>query len=93
MGELQQMAAYDEDMLQLTPRQWFDRTLHEADLAVLAERRGKREEMFVAYMRCCSAYMNAKMHPQSAAERKSDAHWAQRLKGFKEVCQIRGVHG
>jgi ubiquitin carboxyl-terminal hydrolase 8 len=52
---------------------------------VLAERKGEKEEMFLAYTRACAAYANAKMHPDFAGAKRADAHWANRVKDFKEV--------
>lgn len=89
LAQLVLLASYEEDISQLSPRAWFDRTQHESNLAVLAERRGKKEEMFVAYTKCCTAYSNARMHPTYAQERKGDAHWAGRVKSFKEVSWLR----
>lgn len=81
------LATFPESLTDRTPKEWFDRARHEADLAVLAERKGKKEEMFVAYSKCCTAYANVKMHPDIKDVRKGDAHWAQRVKDFSEVSQ------
>lgn len=68
-----------------TPKEWFDRARHEADLAVIAERKGRKEEVFVAYSRCCGAYANVKMHSDFKEVKKADAHWAGRVKDFQDV--------
>lgn len=77
-----------ESITDRTPKEWFDRAKHEADLAVLAERKGKKEEVFVAYTRCCTAYANVKMHPDYK-EAKKDTHWAGRVKDFQQVSDLR----
>lgn len=85
LPELIAQAGFPESITDRTPKEWFDRARHEADLAVLAERKGKKEEVFVAYTRCCNAYTNVKMHPDFKEVRKGDAHWTQRVKDFSEV--------
>lgn len=83
---IQSLASYPEPLTAFTPKAWFDRARHEADLAIIAERKNKKEEMFIAYTKACQCYANAKLHPDSADVRKSDPVWANRLKDFKEVC-------
>lgn len=84
VSELQSLIGAD-DTHSYSPKQWLDRAQHEADLAVLAERRGKKEDMFVAYSRCVNAYMNVLTHRDYGAVKKGDAAWAGRVKAFKEV--------
>ena len=74
-----------EGVTDLTPKAWFERARHEADLAVLAERKNKKEEMFLAYSRACQAYGNAKMHPEFGTVKSADSSWAGRVKDFKPV--------
>lgn len=74
-----------ESMLDRTPRGWLERARHEADKAVLAERKGNKEEMFITYTRACQSYVHCKMHPNYPEEKKKDAAWAARFKDFKEV--------
>lgn len=69
-----------------SPKEWFERAKHEADLALIAERKGKKEEMFLAYTKACSCYVNCKLHPDFKST-KSDTHLATRIKDFKEVCR------
>lgn len=88
LAELSALVAADEDSA-YSPKQWFDRAQREADLAVLAERRGKREEMFVAYSRCCKAYMMVQTHKDYSATKKADPNFGGRIKAFKEVRQCR----
>ncbi|WRT70548.1 uncharacterized protein IL334_007546 [Kwoniella shivajii] len=87
-SDLQGMASYNEPMESRSPKEWFDRAKHEADLAVLAERSGKKEEMFLAYTRSCQAYSYCKMHPSNKDLRKTDPHWTERVKDFKETYEI-----
>jgi ubiquitin carboxyl-terminal hydrolase 8 len=89
LSQIQTLANDPEGITDRSPRDWFERARHEADLAVLAERKGKKEEMFLAYTRACAAYANVKMHPDFAGAKRADAHWANRVKDFKEVS---GVH-
>jgi ubiquitin carboxyl-terminal hydrolase 8 len=84
LAELQGLIVADEDSA-YTPKQWLDRAQHEADLAVLAERRGKKEDMFVAYSRCYKAFMMAQTHSDYAAMKKADPNFGLRIKAFKEV--------
>nr|XP_018259897.1 uncharacterized protein I303_07969 [Kwoniella dejecticola CBS 10117]OBR82055.1 hypothetical protein I303_07969 [Kwoniella dejecticola CBS 10117] len=83
--DLQSMAQYSEDIASYSPKEWFQRAVHEADLAVMAERSKKKEEMFLAYTRSCQAYNNCRMHPASKDLKKSDPHWHERVKDFKET--------
>jgi hypothetical protein len=85
LSQIQTLANDSEGITDRSPRDWFERARHEADLAVLAERKGEKEEMFLAYTRACAAYANAKMHPDFAGAKRADAHWANRVKDFKEV--------
>ena len=79
------MANDMDGLTEHSPRGWFERARHEADKAVLAERRGKKEEMFLTYARACQSYSNTKMHPAYGDERKKDPSWAARVKDFREV--------
>lgn len=88
LSALVAQASFSESPTDRTPREWFDRAKHEADLAVLAERKGKKEEVFVAYSRCCTAYANVKLHPDFKEAKKGDAHWTQRVKDFQEVRRV-----
>ncbi|RSH85154.1 ubiquitin-specific protease doa4 [Saitozyma podzolica] len=88
LSQIQTLANDSEGITDRSPRDWFERARHEADLAVLAERKGKKEEMFLAYTRACAAYANAKMHPDFAGAKRADAHWANRVKDFKETYDI-----
>nr|XP_019008054.1 uncharacterized protein I206_07222 [Kwoniella pini CBS 10737]OCF46835.1 hypothetical protein I206_07222 [Kwoniella pini CBS 10737] len=85
LTDLQSMASYDEDIQSRSPKEWFDRAKHEADLAILAERSNRKEEMFLAYTRSCQAYSYCKMHPGLKDLKKSDSHWNERVKDFKET--------
>jgi ubiquitin carboxyl-terminal hydrolase 8 len=91
LSQIQALANDSESITDRPPRDWFERARHEADLAVIAERKGKKEEMFLAYTRACAAYMNVKMHPDFGVAKKGDAHWAGRVKDFKEVSAIPNV--
>lgn len=71
-----------------TARQWFEIARYEAEKAILAERRNKKEEMFVQYVRTCQAYSNCKMHPGYSEEKKKDSSLGHRVKDFKEVSLI-----
>jgi len=84
-SQLQQLANDLDTPGSHPPKVWFEKARHEADKAVLAERVGKQEEMFVAYVRACQSYTNVKNHPSYAEERKKDMAWAGRVKDFKEV--------
>jgi ubiquitin carboxyl-terminal hydrolase 8 len=84
-SQLQQLANDLEPPGSHPPKVWFEKARHEADKAILAERVGKQEEMFVAYVRACQSYTNVKNHPNYAEERKKDMAWAGRVKDFKEV--------
>lgn len=68
-----------------SPRDWFERARYEAEKAVLAERKGNKEEMFLTYTRACQCYVNCRTHPDYAEEKRKDAAWAARFKEFKEV--------
>jgi len=72
----------------LSPREWFERARLEADKAILAERRDKKEEMYVAYVRACLCYTNCKAHSGIIEERKKNTVWGERVKGFKEVSLV-----
>jgi ubiquitin carboxyl-terminal hydrolase 8 len=76
-----------------TPREWFERARMEADKAILAERRDKKEEMFVAYVRAIGSYTNLRAHEAWNDERKRDPAWGERVKAFKEVSGVvfRGI--
>ncbi|KAK6906785.1 hypothetical protein I203_100772 [Kwoniella mangroviensis CBS 8507] len=87
-SELQTLASYNEDMESRSPKEWFDRAKYEADLAILAERSGKKEEMFLAYTRSCQAYTYAKMHSKTRDLRKTDPHWSERIKDFRETYDV-----
>nr|XP_019051247.1 hypothetical protein I302_01696 [Kwoniella bestiolae CBS 10118]OCF30177.1 hypothetical protein I302_01696 [Kwoniella bestiolae CBS 10118] len=87
-SDLQSLASYNEDMESRSPKEWFDRARHEADLAILAERGGKKEEMFLAYTRSCQAYSFVKMHPKSRDLKKADPHWSERVKDFRETYDV-----
>ena len=74
-------------MLDRNPRDWFERARYEAEKAVLAERKGNKEEMFITYTRACQCYVHCRMHPGYPEEKKKDPAWAARFKDFKEVSQ------
>jgi len=82
---LQARANDIEDILDHSPRQWFEKARHEADKAVLAERSGKPEDMFVAYVRTCTTYSRVKLHPAWKEEKGRDPQLAARVKDFMEV--------
>jgi hypothetical protein len=82
---LQARANDIEDILDHSPRQWFEKARHEADKAVLAERSGKAEDMFVAYVRTCTTYSRVKLHPNWKEEKSRDPQLAARVKDFMEV--------
>ncbi|EIW69824.1 hypothetical protein TREMEDRAFT_30214 [Tremella mesenterica DSM 1558] len=66
-----------------SPKDWFERARHEADLAVIAERKGRKEEMFLAYTRAAACYTHARLHPDYSKVKSEDSSWAQRIKDFK----------
>lgn len=85
-SQLQAMLNADnESVTDRTPKDWFERALRESELAILAERKNKREEMFLCYTKACSFYTSARMHPDFAGVKKGDANWAARVKDFKDV--------
>ncbi|KAK8850408.1 hypothetical protein IAR55_004326 [Kwoniella newhampshirensis] len=88
LSSLQALANDLDSPLSRSPKEWFDRARHETDLAVLAERKGKKEDMFVAYTRALSCYTNCKMHPDFGDAKKKDPHWGGRVKEFKETYDV-----
>jgi ubiquitin carboxyl-terminal hydrolase 8 len=84
-SQIQQLATYPEHITDFSPKEWFDRARHETDLAIIAERKNKKEEMFIAYSKAFSCYYNAKVHPEFGEVKKSDPVWGNRVKDFKEV--------
>jgi len=88
LSQLQQLANENDSPGSHPPKVWFEKARHEADKAVLAERVGKQEDMWVAYVRACQSYTNVKNHPSYLEERKKDAAWAGRVKDFKEVSVV-----
>lgn len=87
LAGLQAMANDLDPITDHTARQWFEIARYEAEKAILAERRNKKEEMFVQYVRTCQAYSNCKMHPGYSEEKKKDSSLGHRVKDFKEVCR------
>lgn len=85
LSALKGMANDMESMTERTPRVWFERARYEAEKAVLAERKGNKEEMFLTYTRACQCYAHARMHPDFGEEKRKDPAWAARFKDFKEV--------
>lgn len=85
LAQIQAIANDGEEVTSRSPREWFERARHEADLAVIAERGHKKEEMFLAYTKACKAYTSAVSHPNFAKERQADKQWAARVHDFKEV--------
>ena len=83
--ELQGIAKDLPDVIDLSPKEWFEKARHAADKAVLAERWKRKEEMFVEYVRACQSYQNTRVHPKYAEEKKKDVHWSARVKEFQEV--------
>lgn len=75
----------NEGITDRSPKEWFERALRESELAILAERKQRKEEMFLCYTKACHYYVNAKMHPDFASVKRGDANWATRVKDFKEV--------
>jgi ubiquitin carboxyl-terminal hydrolase 8 len=86
LAQLQALINADnEGVTDRTPKDWFERAVRESELSVLAARKQRKEEMFLCYTKACQFYMNARMHPDFASVKKTDANWAQRVKDFKEV--------
>ncbi|ORX41170.1 hypothetical protein BD324DRAFT_613498 [Kockovaella imperatae] len=85
LTELQSLAKDLPDVLDLSPKEWFEKARHAADKAVLAERWKRKEEMFVEYIRACQCYQNTRVHPKYAEEKKKDLHWTNRVKEFQEM--------
>jgi ubiquitin carboxyl-terminal hydrolase 8 len=75
----------NESTTDRSPKDWFERALRESELAILAERKQRKEDMFLCYTKACHFYTNTKMHPDFAAVRKSDPNWGTRVKDFREV--------
>ncbi|WWD20590.1 hypothetical protein CI109_105066 [Kwoniella shandongensis] len=88
LSELQSLANELDSPLSRSPKEWFDRARHETDLAILAERKGKKEDMFVAYTRALACYTHCRMHPDFGDMKKKDQHWATRVKEFKETYDV-----
>lgn len=85
-SQLQGMLNADnESVTDRTPKDWFERALRESELAILAERKNKKEEMFLCYTKACSFYANVRMHPEFSSVKKGDPNWATRVKDFKDV--------
>lgn len=85
------MANDMESIPDRTPRDWFERARYEAEKAILAERKGHKEEMFVTYTRACQCYAHTRMHPDFWEEKRKDPAWAGRVKDFKEVGEVTRV--
>ena len=85
LSTLQAMTNHMESITERSPRDWFERARYEAEKAVLAERKGNKEEMFLTYTRACQCYMYCRTHPDYAEEKRKDPAWAMRFKDFKEV--------
>lgn len=83
---IQALANDLEPTERLAPKEWFERAKYEADKALIAERKGKKEEMWLAYTKSCACYTNCKSHP-AFKDVKSDPHLAVRIKDFKDVGQ------
>jgi ubiquitin carboxyl-terminal hydrolase 8 len=79
------MANDMESTLDRSPKDWFERARYEVDKAVLAERKGNEEEMFVTYTRVCQCYVHCKGHPGLPEQKRKDPAWSVRFKDFKEV--------
>jgi hypothetical protein len=80
--------ANNETVDDRTPKDWFERAVRESELSVLAARKQRKEEMFLCYTKACQYYMNARMHPDFGAVKKSDPNWGTRVKDFKEVSEL-----
>jgi ubiquitin carboxyl-terminal hydrolase 8 len=87
-SQIQTLATDMEAIEQRTPREWFDRALRQVDLAHIAERKSKKEEMYIAYTKLCACYANCRMHPKFGAMKKEDSATAGRVKEFKDVSGI-----
>ncbi|ORY35841.1 hypothetical protein BCR39DRAFT_512474 [Naematelia encephala] len=85
LSQLQAMANDMDALTDRAPRDWFERACYETDRAVIAERNRKKEDMFLAYTRAAQCYVNCRMHPSYAAEKKKDPQWGNRVKEFKET--------
>lgn len=75
----------NESTTDRSPKDWFERALRESELAILAERKQRKEDMFLCYTKACHYYVNTKMHPDFSAVRKGDPNWGTRVKDFREV--------
>lgn len=85
ISTLTELANDFEPLLSISPKQWFEKALYEAEKAVLAQRFNNTEELFIAYVRACQCYSNTKVHPKYLEEKKKDASWAKRVTDFKDV--------
>ena len=96
LAQLQSLLGIEnESTTDRSPKDWFERALRESELAILAERKQRKEDMFLCYTKACHFYVNTKMHPDFAAVRKGDPNWGTRVKDFREVrrCSGRGRVG
>lgn len=85
LSHIQTLATYSEQIPDFTPKEWFDRARHEVDLAIIAERKNKKEEMFIAYSKAFTCWFNTRSHPDFGEVKKADPVWGNRVKDFKEV--------